>query len=102
MRSDPFININLLEEGRWAIKSRLTKSAIARKRKDFLIELIKQAQSEGLIRNDAEAAQISDILQSVIISFVFSWWQEGVQQEKDLKGVTVIVMDLFLNGAKKR
>ncbi len=71
-KNKDFFRIFVQEEGRWAIKSRLAKSAIARKRKDFLIELIKQAQSEGLIRNDAEAAQISDILQSVIISFVFN------------------------------
>jgi len=45
---------------------------------------------------------MSDILESIIISFVFSWWQEGSQRQKDLKVMAGIIMDLFLNGAKKR
>lgn len=101
-KNQDFFRIFAQEESRWSIKSRLAKSKIAQKRKDFFIGLIKEAQSEGVIRKDAEARQIVDILESIIVSFAFSWWQEGSQREKDLKAMSGIIMDLFLNGAKKR
>jgi TetR/AcrR family fatty acid metabolism transcriptional regulator len=101
-KNQDFFRIFVQEESRWSIKSKFAKSTIAQKRKYFFIELIKQAQSEGAIRNDVEVRQISDILESILISFVFSWWQEGSQGEKDLKGMAGVIMDLFLNGVKKR
>jgi len=101
-KNQDFFRIFIQEESRWLVKSRLAKSKIVQKRKDLFIELIKKAQSEGLIRKDAEARQISDILESIITSFIFSWWQEGQQREKDLKGMTGVIMDLFLNGTKKK
>lgn len=101
-KNQDFFRIFAQEESRLSIKSRFAKSVIARERKDFLIELIKEAQSQGVVRKDAEAGQISDILHSIIISFVFSWWQEGAGRKKDLKGMLGMIMDLFLNGAGKR
>lgn len=101
-KDQDFFRIFVQEESRWSIKSRLAKSTIVQKRKHFFIELIRQAQSEGVIRKDAESGQIIDLLESIIVSFVFNWWQEGSQREKDLKGMSGIIMDLFLNGAKKR
>ena len=101
-KDQDFFRIFVQEETRWSIKSRLAKSTIVQKHRDFFIELIKEAQSEGVIRKDAEARQISDILESIIISFVLNWWQEGQQPEKDLKWMAGVIMDLFLSGVKKR
>ncbi|MGA2775821.1 MAG: TetR/AcrR family transcriptional regulator [Candidatus Omnitrophota bacterium] len=100
-KDQDFFRISVQEESRWSLKSRLAKSAIAQKHKDFFIRLISEAQSEGIIRKDVEAGQISDILESIIVSFVFSWWAKKPQQEKDLKGMAGIILDLFLNGVKK-
>ena len=101
-KNQDFFRIFVQEENRWLVKSRLAKSAIAQKRKDFSIGLIKEAQVEGVIRKDTETRQICEILESIISSFIFSWWQEGPQQARDLKGITGIIVDLFFNGAKKR
>ncbi|MCX5706090.1 MAG: TetR/AcrR family transcriptional regulator [Candidatus Omnitrophica bacterium] len=101
-KNQDFFRIFVQEESPWLIKSRLAKSTIAQKRKDFFIELIKAAQSEGVIRKDAEAGQISDILESIIISFIFNWWEEKTLREKDLKEIAGIIMDLFLSGVKKK
>ena len=101
-KDQDFFRIFVQEENRWLVRSRLAKSAIAQKRKDFSIGLIKEAQVEGVIRKDTETRQICEILESIISSFIFSWWQEGPQQARDLKGITGIIVDLFFNGAKKR
>ena len=101
-KDQDFFRIFVQQESHWSIKSRLAKSTIAQERKDFSIALIKEAQSEGVIRKDAEPRKISDILESIITAFVFSWWEESVQQTKDLNGITGIILDLFLNGVKKK
>ena len=101
-KNQDFFRIFVQEENRWLVRSRLAKSAIAQKQKDFSIELVKEAQAAGLVRSDTDARQICEILESIIVSFIFSWWLGGSQQAKDLKGITGTIMDLFLNGAKKR
>jgi len=101
-KNQDFFRIFVQEENRWLVRNRLAKSAIAQKRKDFSIELVRKAQAQGVIRKDVEARQICDILESNIVSFIFSWWLEDSQQVQDLKVITGIIVDLFLNGAKKR
>ncbi len=99
-KDQDFFRIFVQEESRWSIKSRLVKSKIVQERKDFLVGLIKEAQGEGVIRKDALPDQIIEIFESMIIAFVFSWWQQGCI--KDLKGMSGIIMDLFLNGTKRK
>ncbi len=101
-KNQDFFRIFVQEENRWLVKSRLAKSTIAQKRKDFSVELIKEAQAAGVIRKGLEARQICEILESIITSFIVNLWQEGAPQARDLKGTTEIIMDLFLSGAKKR
>lgn len=97
-----FFHIFAQEETRWSIRSRLTKSAVVQKHKDFFVELIKESQSKGIIRKDVSAGQVSDLLEAIISSFIFSWCKEAAQEKKDLKEMSGIILDLFLNGAKKR
>ena len=100
-KDQDFFRIFVQEEGQWSIKSRLAKSVIAQERKNFSIGLIKGAQSEGLIRKDAEPRQISDMLESIITAFIFNWWEQGSQSKQDLKLAAGMIMDLFLNGVKR-
>jgi AcrR family transcriptional regulator len=101
-KDQDFFRIFVQEGSQWSIKSRLAKSAIAQERKNFSIGLIKEAQCEGLIRKDVEPRQISDMLESVITAFIFSWWEQGAQPKIDLKMTAGMIMDLFLSGVKKR
>jgi len=96
-----FFRIFVQGETRWSIKNKLAKLTIFQKRKDYFVELVKEAQSEGAVRQDLEARQISDILDSIIITFVYNWLGSRTRQVKDLKGMTGIIMDLFFNGVKK-
>ncbi|MCX5711127.1 MAG: TetR/AcrR family transcriptional regulator [Candidatus Omnitrophica bacterium] len=101
-KNKDFFRIFIQEETTWSIKSKFAKSIIASKRREAFAELIREAQAEGLIRKDAQPGQIKDLLESILTSFAFSWWQNDSKREKDLKAMTGIIMDLFLNGAKKR
>jgi AcrR family transcriptional regulator len=97
-----FFQIFVREESCWSIKSKLVKSATAQERKEFAIKLMKEAQAEGVIRKDFLPGQVSDMLESIITAFIFDEWQEGLGRKKDLKATSGIIMDLFLNGVKKR
>lgn len=101
-KNQDFFRIFVQEENRWLVRSRLAKSAIAQRQKDFSIELIKEAQAEGLLRKDVEARQVCEMLESIIVSFIFNRWKDNPQQERDLKAITAIIVDLFINGTKKR
>ncbi|MDD5594923.1 MAG: TetR/AcrR family transcriptional regulator [Candidatus Omnitrophica bacterium] len=101
-RNQDFFRIFVQEESHWSIKNRLAKSTLTQKHRDFSIELIKQAQAEGLIRKDANPKQISSLLESIVTSFIFSWCEKESQEKKDLKETSRLIMDLFLSGAKKR
>ena len=98
-KDQDFFRIFVQEESRWSVKSRLAKSKIAQERKEFLTNLIIRAQSDGVIRKDLPALQIMEIFESIVIAFVFNWWQES--NLKDLKGLSEVILDLFLNGAGK-
>lgn len=97
-----FFRIFVQEEGRWSIRSKLEKSAVMLKRKNFFVEIIKEAQGQGTIRKDADPEQVSDILESIISSFIFTWCESRPQEKRDLKAMAGIIMDLFLNGVKNR
>jgi AcrR family transcriptional regulator len=97
-----FFRIFVQEESPFSIKSRLAKSPVSRERKDFSVALIRGAQSEGLLRKDASAEQVSDMLESIITAFIFSWCEEGAKPQENLKEAAAMIIDLFLNGAKKK
>ncbi len=97
-----FFRIFVQEESHWSIKNRLAKSPLTQKHRDFSIELIRQAQAEGLIRKDTNPRQISDLLESIVTSFIFSLCEKESQEKKDLKETSRLIMDLFLSGAKKQ
>lgn len=97
-----FFRIFVREESCWSIKSKLAKSSTAQERKEFSVKLMKEAQAEGIVRKDIGPGQISDMLESIITAFIFNWWEETAKLKKDLKAMSGIIMDLFLNGVKKR
>lgn len=100
-KNQDFFRILIQEESRCSIRSKFVKSEVALRRKDFFIELIKEAQIDGLIRRDIETSRTSDMLDSIISSFIFTWWETRLQEKRDLKVMTGIIMDLFLNGVGK-
>ena len=101
-KENDFFRILIQEESHWTIRRRMAKSAVTQDRRDFLISLIKETQAEGLIRKDLQPRQIYDILEGIITASIFSLLEEEASQAKDLKGMVGTIMDLFLNGVKKK
>ncbi len=97
-----FFRIFISEESRWSAKSKFSKSQIGLKYKEYCTELIKEAQEQNLIRRDLEPKQISDMLGSMVTSFIFDLVQSNSREKIDLKNMASIMLDMFLNGAKKK
>jgi len=101
-KNQDFFRIFVREESSWSIKSKIAKLPAVNKPKEIFIRAIKQAQDAGLIKDGLDAAHVNIILESIIISSVFRFWEEKKSlQEKERLDMSGMIMDLFLNGAKK-
>ena len=85
-----------------AIKvSRLHNLPIIMQHREFVTDLIKFSQEEGLLRDDFPAKQIAEILISAFMSVVFNWLKDEMKSAKNLSRMSGFVLDMFLNGAGK-
>ena len=85
-----------------AIKvSRLHNLPIIMRHREFVTDLIKSSQEEGLLRDDFPAKQIAEILISAFMSVVFNWLKDEMKSAKNLSRMSAFVLDMFLNGAGK-
>ncbi|MDD5465523.1 MAG: TetR/AcrR family transcriptional regulator [Candidatus Omnitrophica bacterium] len=78
---------------------KLRKLSVVIQHKEFVVELIKSAQEQQIIRSDFSAKQIADILISIFMSVVFNWFKEGSKGIKNLSSMSSFILDMFLNGA---
>jgi AcrR family transcriptional regulator len=78
---------------------RLHKLSVVMQHKEFVVELIKLAQEQKIIRNDFAARQIADILISIFMPVVFNWLKEEPKGMKNLSRMSSFILDMFLNGA---
>lgn len=78
---------------------KLHKLSVVMQHKEFVVELIKLAQEQQIIRSDFAAKQIADILTSIFMSVVFNWLKEESKGTKNLSRMSSFILDMFLNGA---
>ncbi len=78
---------------------KLHKLSVVMQHKEFVVELIKLAQEQRVIRSDFAAKQIADILTSVLMSVVFNWLKEESKGIAHLSSMSGFILDMFLNGA---
>jgi len=100
-KNQDFFRIFVSEESEWSIKRKISKSSVMTKHREYFVELIKLAQAQHLLRKDVDSKQIANIFGSILTAVIFNWLEEH-PEEKDLKGMSGIVLDMFLNGAGKR
>ena len=101
-KNHDFFRILLSEEDRLSIKSKVAKLPVFIRHKEYLAGIIKQAQIENIIREDIEAKQISDVFGSILTSVIFSWSEERSYKKRDLREMAALILEMFLNGVKKR
>jgi AcrR family transcriptional regulator len=65
---------------------------------DYVEELVKMAQKQGVIRKDYAPAEVADIYMSVMGSLILNWAKSGSKRTQSLAGRSGFVLDVFLNG----
>jgi len=100
-RNQGFFRIFVSERNKsQAIKlNRLHKLSVIMQHKEFVIELIKMAQHEHIIRNDYPPEKIADVILSIFMSVVFGHLKNETKETKHLRGMSDFILDIFLNGA---
>ena len=69
--------------------------------REFVVDLIKLSQDEGLVRDDFPAKQIAGVFISIFMSVVFNWLKDETKSTKNLSRMSGFVLDMFLSGARK-
>jgi len=69
---------------------------------DYIEELIKAAQKQGVIRKDCDSSEAADMLISIMGSLILNWTKAGSKQTGNLAGRSGFIFDIFLNGVGKR
>lgn len=65
---------------------------------DYLEDLIKMAQKQGVIRRDYGSSVVADILASIMGSLVLNWTHQSSRNASDLKGKSSFICNVFLSG----
>ena len=86
-----------------AIKvNKLHDLPIIMQHREFVADLIKSSQDNGLVRDDFPAKQIAGILISIFMSVVFNWLRDQPKSLENLSRMSGFVLEIFLSGAGKR
>ncbi len=69
---------------------------------DYVEELIKTGQKQGVIRKDYDSAEAADVLASIMGSLIVKWTKAGLKKPGSLSSKAGIIFDMFMNGLSKR
>lgn len=69
---------------------------------DYVEELIKTAQKQGVIKKDHDPSEVADILTSIMSSFILNWTNMGSKKTRNLANKSGFIFDVFLNGVGKK
>jgi len=70
---------------------------------EYITGLIKRAQAEGMIRGDFESRQLAHMLVWMLSAAIIRWLKKMEPERRaTLKDASDLIMDVFLNGTKKR
>ncbi|MDD5585044.1 MAG: TetR/AcrR family transcriptional regulator [Candidatus Omnitrophica bacterium] len=103
-RNQDFFKIFFSErtKGQLVKDAKFSKSPIMAQNKELVLKIIRSGQEQKVVRNDFEAAQISDILGSIFMNVVFDLFKDAPRDESKLKEMSGFILDIFLNGAGKK
>lgn len=97
-----FFRIYLSERSgfRWTIKDKISRFVIEGLIKyiDFIAELIKEAQREGIIKKEFDSKKVAFILASMINATVFPWLHNQSLEKEKLTDLSRFVLEVFYEG----
>jgi len=101
-KNHDFFRIFISERGKlqWELEMHSPKSPHI-EHLPFITDIIKEGQQQKLLRDDYSARQVAEIMVSVISSVIFDYLKQK-PGTKSLREMSGFILELFLNGAKKK
>jgi len=102
-RNQDFFRIFISERSKFqAIKNnKCSKSSVIVQHRELVNELIKTGQVQKIIRSDFASEQIADVFTSMFMAVVFDWFKDGAKNHKNVKQMSIFILNMFFNGAGK-
>ncbi len=87
--------------GNWTIKDKLYMSTIKKfvKFMDYVADIMREGQKEGIIRKDLDPENSAYLLMSLIRATILPWFKEDAVKGGGLKNQSGVILDIFLHGA---
>jgi AcrR family transcriptional regulator len=103
-RNQDFFRIFALERSRFQVMKALrdSRSSVITQYREFINELIKGGQSQKVLRDDFDSAQIADVFMSVLMAVVFEWFKGEPKRRGDLRQKLGFILEMFLKGAERK
>ncbi|MGE5308547.1 MAG: TetR/AcrR family transcriptional regulator [Deltaproteobacteria bacterium] len=100
-QNQDFFRIFVAESSRldWAIQTRTRNAHL--ENLPLLADLIRIGQRQNFIRGDYDATAIADVFHSIFTTVIFDWLKQK-QGAKSLKEMSGFILDIFLDGARKK
>ena len=85
---------------RWKVKDRIPASVVDLQLKflDYIADLIKQAQSQGIIKADYHPQKVASILSAIIHSIIVPRLMHKTKNSEDVLSQCSFILDVFLQG----
>lgn len=102
VNNEDFFRIYFSERGGlgWTIKDKPSTSTVNLffELLDYLVDLIKQAQLEGIIKADYHPQKVAYILLASINSIIIPWLRNSTREKEDILNQSSLILKVFLNG----
>ena len=100
--NEDFFRIYFSERGglRWTIKDKISKSAVDKfiKYLDYIAELIREGQRQGVIKSQFDAKKMAYMLAGMMNAMIFPWLRERSMANGRLKHLSEFVLEVFYEG----
>ncbi|MDD5422598.1 MAG: TetR/AcrR family transcriptional regulator [Candidatus Omnitrophica bacterium] len=102
-KNQNFFKLYILEKNsvQLIMGKRIANSAVEYGTK-YMEKIISLAQGERVVREDCKPSELTDILVSILGSFVLNWINKGSKKAGALKDKADLIFNIFLNGAAKK
>jgi len=97
-----FFQIFVSEQNDTITERRVMGSSIGAEMDQYMVGLIKYAQSHGVISRDFNAEQIADVFVSILKTISLKWLKKKSSEKESLIAFSDVIIRLFLNGAANR
>ena len=85
---------------RWVIDKKIDASELMLEHMSYLVDIIREAQQNKMIRSDFKAERIADIFTAILGTVILGLLKEKPSQFGEIKDTAGYIFDLFMNGVR--